>query len=534
MERSANNTISFDDLKDFALKQYDSETKFKIGCRCGFCKKFHTIDCEAESYDSIKLKIYCQNEDSEPLTEECFVLNAEKLEKKDELIQLLADTIKDNLPIKHFLKKGKSVGLYVWKDGRYIEYEEQLKALIESIGREWGIKEKIKIGVVREVIEKIKRNTQFQLKEEPLRIAFKNYAIEWKKLREHMITLDVIPIDETKEDPCFHYIPWNLDVELLNKCLKEYEDGKEVEEIAKEVIPNVVEIFRSWCGDCWIILFEIIGYCLYPDYPFRKAFMLVGSGSNGKSTYLKLLRTILGDENVVARSLQDLAEYKFAVCELYHKLANIYPDIPKNPIKDTGRFKALTGDDVITADRKFKEGIEFRNYAKMIFSANELPEVFDQSDAYWERWIVIEFPNKFPDDPEFFYRNFTPETIEKIIVLSIIAFLDVYLKYGFTIKAEAKQLEDEWLRKVSSVYAYVKARLEEGRIKLDKNAETPTTELYEDYRLWCEEEDIRPEEKAVFTKELERYFGIKKEQVRRLSGRIYVYAGIKLEHEKQR
>ncbi len=53
----------------------------------------------------------------------------------------------------------------------------------------------------------------------------------------------------------------------------------------------------------------------------------------------------------------------------------------------------LTGEDEICADRKFRDPTCSKNYTKLIFSADELPEVINQTYAFWRRWIVVEFPN---------------------------------------------------------------------------------------------------------------------------------------------
>ncbi len=58
----------------------------------------------------------------------------------------------------------------------------------------------------------------------------------------------------------------------------------------------------------------------------------------------------------------------------------------------------LTGEDEICADRKFRDPICSKNYTKLIFSADELPEVINQTYAFWRRWIVVEFSNRSLDN----------------------------------------------------------------------------------------------------------------------------------------
>jgi putative DNA primase/helicase len=495
--------------------------------KCGLCRKFHTVDCPAESADSLRGKAYYQDEGSEPFDEGCFEFDSERVDKKD-LIGLFAKMVSGNFTIKHFVKGGSSLGLFKWEEGRYVACEEWLRACLEKMGRELGLEEKVRNHLVNEVVEKVKRLTYFELKEEPLKIAFKNVVLDWKAFLDGDLDKALRPIEETKEQPVFHLIPYELNKEVLQKCLANFCVESGIIKVAGEEASEVVNIFKSWVGDAWPLLFEVIGYCLYPDYPFNKAFMFVGNGRNGKSTFLRLVKQVLGEENVVGLSLQDICLYRFAASELYHKLSNIFPDIPTKPIGYAGWFKVLTGEDTVSAPRKFRESIYFKNYAKLLFSANELPQVEDMSEAFWRRWIVVEFPNKFDDDPTFFEEAFPKEVIEKIIVLSLLAFLNVYKSRAFTVKGSEADFKEKWLRNANSIYAYVKDGEESGRLALKREAYTPADQLYQDYIAWCEENDVEAQTKNMFTRELERLFGVAKKQRKEKGKRFYAYESIKL------
>jgi putative DNA primase/helicase len=434
----------------------------------------------------------------------------------------------DNYTIKHFVKRGSSLGLFKWEEGHYVACEEWLRAYLEKMGRELGLQEKVRNHLVNEVVEKVKRLSYFELKEEPLKIAFKNVVLDWKAFLDGDLDKALRPIEETKEQPVFHLIPYELNKEVLEKCLANFSVESGILKVAEEVAPEVVDIFRAWVGEAWPLLFEVIGYCLYPDYPFNKAFMFVGNGRNGKSTFLRLVKQVLGEENVVGLSLQDICLYRFAASELYHRLVNVFPDIPSKPIGYAGWFKVLTGEDTVSAPRKFRESIYFKNYAKLLFSANELPQVEDMSEAFWRRWIVLEFPNRFEDNPTFFEEAFPEEVIEKIIVLSLLAFLNVYKTRAFSIKGSEADFKEKWLRNANSIYAYVKDGEENERLTLEKEAYTPADQLYQDYVAWCEENDVEAQTKNMFTRELERLFGVAKKQKKEKGKRFYAYEGIKL------
>jgi phage/plasmid-associated DNA primase len=54
----------------------------------------------------------------------------------------------------------------------------------------------------------------------------------------------------------------------------------------------------------------------------------------------------------------------------------VFPKADK--IVNTGRFKTLVSGDSIRAQRKHQQAFSFRNYAKLIFSTNKIPESEDR------------------------------------------------------------------------------------------------------------------------------------------------------------
>ena len=80
---------------------------------------------------------------------------------------------------------------------------------------------------------------------------------------------------------------------------------------------------------------------------------------------------------------------------LFGKLANVCGDLSPDALQGTGMFKQLTGGDTIDAEIKFGGRIKFCNFAKMIFSTNQMPVNKDDTPAFFDRWTIISFPNKF-------------------------------------------------------------------------------------------------------------------------------------------
>jgi putative DNA primase/helicase len=146
-------------------------------------------------------------------------------------------------------------------------------------------------------------------------------------------------------------------------------------------------------------MWETIGYLLLSGNPLHKIFLLLGRGFNGKGVLLRVLTALLGQASVSSVSLHSLAEERFTRVNLLGKLANICGDLDATYIERTGLVKQLTGEDLITAEHKFRKPTQFTCWAVPLFSANEMPTSSDTSLGWRRRWEVFTFPNVFPDNP---------------------------------------------------------------------------------------------------------------------------------------
>lgn len=140
---------------------------------------------------------------------------------------------------------------------------------------------------------------------------------------------------------------------------------------------------------------EIVAWFMTPDTSRQKAILFLGPGGTGKSTWLTWLGNFLGVNNISSVSLQHLEQNRFASYQLIGKLANICADLPSAHLFSTSIFRALTGGDQISVERKFHQPFTYLPFTRLIFSANDPPQSEDATDAFFERWIVLNFTNVF-------------------------------------------------------------------------------------------------------------------------------------------
>jgi putative DNA primase/helicase len=254
------------------------------------------------------------------------------------------------------------------------------------------------------------------------------------------------------------------------------------------------------------VLQEFLGYCLYRDYLFAKTLLLVGSGHNGKSVFLQVIDALLGEKNVSHESLQSLCENRFAQAELVGKYANIYADLPDKAVWETGVFKILTGNDVHTVEKKGRNPFDTKNHAKLIFSCNKIPESYDDSDAYYRRFIIVTFPNQFPEgdpktDPHLIDK--LREELPGIFNYAVAGLQRLLLQNKFSSNKSLEEIRAFYKRQASSVSAFV-----EDMLEVEPQSELTKDGVYSNYCAYCRTNGIASVAKPTFGKKLPQYIEV--------------------------
>ena len=291
--------------------------------------------------------------------------------------------------------------------------------------------------------------------------------------------------------------------------------------------PKISEFFNQVVGPEDIpVVIQMIGYCLYRTWIYQKSFMLYGrTGSNGKGVLLSVIEALLGRHNCSHRSLQDLDINRFATADLYGKYANIFGDLKSTKLLETGNFKVMTAGDAVSAEHKFAQPFTFRNYAKMIFSANLIPESEDKTDAFYRRWVIIQFNKRFADgkeDAELTKKLTTPEELSGLLNLALKGLHDLITEGGFHHKT-IEEIKQEYEENTSDVNAFL---IQECVVDTNNpEYRILTDDLYASYVNLCKSRRVLPFEKSVFGKELAKH-GIHSSQHWDGGGRDTYYLGV--------
>ena len=184
-------------------------------------------------------------------------------------------------------------------------------------------------------------------------------------------------------------------------------------------------------------LIEIMAYGLIVN-PERvrvlsKFHILRGEGSNGKGTFLEIMKTIYQPENCSTLSIEDLADAT-RINSLTGKLVNLGDDVEDKPIGKTQfkHIKNITSADTVTIRRLYKEAESVVLQAKLIYTSNSDLRTFDKGHALERRmcWVPM-FNTVRKPDPNFITKMTTPEALEYWMKLMVEAYVRLY-KHGWT------------------------------------------------------------------------------------------------------
>ncbi len=201
-------------------------------------------------------------------------------------------------------------------------------------------------------------------------------------------------------------------------------------EIGKsEDTPVIDKLIKEWVKEDYVqTAYEVIAYCCYSDYPIHLILCLVGCGRNGKSKFQGLINKFIGLDNICSTELDILLDSRFEAFKLFKKLVCSMGETNFNVLSKTSLLKKLTGQDLIGFEYKHKKPFDDVNYAKIIISSNSLPPSTDTSEGFYRRWMILDFPNTFPEGHDILQT--IPEIEYDNLALKVSKILPKLLKKG--------------------------------------------------------------------------------------------------------
>ena len=209
--------------------------------------------------------------------------------------------------------------------------------------------------------------------------------------------------------------------------------------------PTIDSLFSEWVGEEYVpVLYEILAYSCLADYPIHLIFCLVGGGRNGKTQFQRLMTRFIGKPNICTTELGTLMSNRFESFKLFKKLVCQMGETEFNVMNKTSLLKKLSGGDLVSFECKQKIPFDEFNYAKILINSNSLPISEDTSEGFYRRWLIIDFPNEFPEGKDVLTR--VPDVEFSNLAAKVIKILPPLLEMGkFTLQGSIDERRYRYL-----------------------------------------------------------------------------------------
>lgn len=290
-----------------------------------------------------------------------------------------------------------------------------------------------------------------------------------------------------------------------------------------KTVDEFLDFLVSDKKDLRIIVEELLGHILMTAGFPHKVFFLVGSsGANGKSTFLEMLNSFIGDLglNLALEQFND----QTSVMELEGKLVNIGDDIDAGYMEKSMNFKTLASGNTIMVRPIYSKPYKLKNKATLIFTANEMPTFKDKSGGIARRVVIIPCENKVKKaDPKIDEKLSSDNAKSYLLNLALKAMERIINNGGQLSSSETvAKVTEEYFVESDSILTFI------HQCGIDENMTTKG--VYDEYLKTCEESGSKPYTQTKFTQRL-KSLGYEKERRMIMGKRYFYYKKIEVNEE---
>jgi putative DNA primase/helicase len=326
---------------------------------------------------------------------------------------------------------------------------------------------------------------------------------------------------------------------VLNKLPVEYK----VEVESPDTFLKFLEEVVSSQGDINKIQ-EFLGYCLMTQTAkYEKALMILGPTDSGKSVFLNVVRSLLGEDNIAQESLQNLTNGRqWGLANIVDKIANIDHDLDAEKLNDIGTAKKVISGNPMSIEEKYKQPYEYAPTAKHLFSANKTPPRDKEDDAFYNRWLTVTFPHTVPpedQDPNLTDKLTDQEELQRILKWAVKGAQRLEDNQGFAGEKGPEETKMIWRQWGNSIDRFI-AKFLETRPQLkdkDENSEedvekmalkTHTGTIYELYEKYASGMDMEVKGKNALSSEIKKLPGVESGRPTITGNKERGYKGVKI------
>ncbi len=272
-------------------------------------------------------------------------------------------------------------------------------------------------------------------------------------------------------------------------------------------------------------LMEYFGYLLSGDTSLQKMLMIIGPPATGKSTIMRVMEHVLGQDNCTSTSMFSMSD-RHGLDNLMGKSVALSPDETfdyKHCQQGIDRLRQITGEDTVVVRQMHQSPVSMRLPVRFVFSTNETPRLRGTAEAMLRRFIMLRTPKFVGEETKGLANNLCAEA-SGILNMAISALKDLR-KRGEFIQPETGEADLEEIRTLGDgVAQFIRECVVEKMGEIDKQV------LYGEYKDWAEAHGEVAVNDRVFGKSLRVEYPTIKTAQRNVKGvaRYRVYIGIAL------
>jgi putative DNA primase/helicase len=288
---------------------------------------------------------------------------------------------------------------------------------------------------------------------------------------------------------------------------------------------------QLWPGDSQSVaaLQEFFGYVLSGSTAQHKILLIVGPTRSGKGTLARVLAAMIGRANVAGPTLASLGQ-NFGLSPLLGKPLAVISDA-RLAGHDTHsvveRLLTISGEDLITVDRKYRDPWTGRLPTRFLILSNELPNFGDMSGTIAHRMVILLMSRSWLGQENIRLTDELLTELPGILNWSLDGLARLTERGAFTEPASSVDAVLTLIDSASPTSAFVRDRCVVGA-----GFEIEVDVLYRAWRDWCEVNGRdRPGSVQAFGRALRSVVpGMKMTRPRDGEDRPRRYQGLTLKH----
>lgn len=298
-----------------------------------------------------------------------------------------------------------------------------------------------------------------------------------------MLTQKVVPSN-------YIFVPNGAEWAWEPKCGKPIEWLKFIDSVFGENEADI-QLLREW-----------MGYVMSGDVWAQKGMIIVGPPRAGKGIIGHVLSALLGKSMVTSPTLSSLGK-EFGLQSSLNKRLCLMSDARLSTRADVMAvvevlLRVIAGD-LIDVGRKYKGNLTTALDTRVMLLTNEMPQLYDGSDAINKRFLVIELHKSFYGHED---TGLLPRLLAELPAIAkwcCEGYRELRKRERFHETATSRAATNDWYEDTNPAVSFFNEHYE---VVDDPESKVATTELYEQYKTWCENNGMKVLDSRWLTRRL--------------------------------